>query len=362
MVQPNFVSRTPHEVCVNAAALLACTVDGSVRVLASEHIRTLVYINTIKHFAGMGELIHTSRILSNLKANLSYLSQGNESSIVELHQGILEEARLFGDACDIGGGRWISAPLNFFETPNSNFLLTIGTTPSALFQELLNISPIPVGMGRLVPKSIAQQATKHGIVSSFDRWIGEYGPLKSWTEAIIASIFKSRSEIDAPPHEALEVYDPTVAHARGVRGRWAQLDEVDGSVIGPRLVRPRIGYAKIWDRPYYLAQFDMCCGTLKLKQLAKIPRPLVYRLCFGFDLLLGTRRTGEYIGRDTSIVLELRFGLPEPHNRVTSLAEKIEKLGSQHTAFTFALEAWPFVQAAMADIGVVLRAKKREIK
>lgn len=341
------------------ATALQCSLGDAplYRALAADHLRSALYASaSIATELTTTPSVHTTRLLTSARKTLdlvqarSTLEVRQTGEAADLAQQTLDSLSSFGDVLDTGGGFWIGAPLRLVGSGEAHIVL--GAAPNAVIKSVLGTPPICAGISRLAEHRAPASGEVARLVLSVDEWLGVSQPLQIWATGVMRQherIMQSGNDI---PASQLEIYAPDVIASRRQRGRWLPAEAVSERLVGARLCRPRVSYAREWARPYYLAYLTFNAGELVVSRSAPVEYALTRRLRFGLDALLGANQTIFARSAGEAVELEIPLGLPEPEARVTALGWSH---ASNPNRTVFHKRVLPLITEVMArlDIAVV---------
>lgn len=288
---------------------LGCTLDTEdlSRALAAEHIRAHVYGNSCADEIGSYQPIHTTRLFTNLRRNLTpHVPE-------QLFMSVLRDLQEIGDVVHLGKGYWVAGPLQAIDIGNDHCVLIVGGVPTALLgDKRLSITCSSAARFAPTTKSLFEQAI------TVDRWQGYTESLGDWTATILRTWDRQMAEMGDLHANDLEVYAPDFFLNQGRIGRWVSATDVQSPLNGLRLCRPRTGFLE-HDRPSFLVRMGWNGSELTLKKAARVEKSQSLRLRFGLDQLLNSPRTATCTTTQHICTLSLRFPLPEPEARVLRL-------------------------------------------
>jgi len=134
--------------------------------------------------------------------------------------------------------------------------------------------------------------------------------------------------------------------------RWVPARQIAQRLKEPRICRPLASRARNWSRPHYLGVFAFENCVTRLRRSVLLDFNLSARLCFGFDQLLGMLRAVSItIARDTCI-LDMRFRLPAPENKIKALGWSATEPTNSNHQLTFHVLSLPILKATLNRLAI----------
>lgn len=366
MALPVFL-RTSSELSAAIADQLLCAKvpDALRRALAAEHIRCAVYMASTGFGEGASaEPIHTTRILSNVRNALDGLwgaGAAHDSRGARLDdwcRAVLDQLEELGDVQSVGGGYWIATPMRLIELPGAETYLVLGTAPQHVVQSALGAVPSCSGIARFIPRASLKPSYER-LMQTFDDWLGITEKLPQWTEIVIAEHAKRFSPPEDVSAEQVEVYAPDVAQKQRRGDAWIPAVQISQPFPKPRMCRPLASYAQRGRWPHYLGMFSFKSRSLTLRQTALLDPKIPGRLRFGFDHLLGVPRTVAVTSAQETCLLDMRFRLPSPQNRILPLSWNETGQAQVWHLNTFHRATLPAVMACLNQLCITPKVLQR---
>ncbi len=336
--------------------------------LVAEHLRATTYFASA-HTSSTDALPlpHTTRLMTNLRRNLNGLwplqaaenstnATGNSSNP---YRSVLDDLEAIGDLVDTGGGYWISAPLRFIEGGDPETLLVFGGAPCEVVRAATGALVSCAAATRFVRRIDLKGQAAFRLIQSLDAWLGFSDPLPLWTKRTIAAHLERLSASEEIVADQLEVYAPDFYSDRKKHGRWMPATEIDRSIDGPRLCRPRAAHARVYARPYYLGIFSFHQGRLALLRSAPVEFETSRRLRFGIDDALKKPRSATITLSGDTCIVDLPYPLPQPEARVLSLGWRTSPAGATNDAFAIPRAALPVLDRALRRLLIVPIVSRR---
>jgi hypothetical protein len=332
------------------------------RALVAEHLRATTYFASA-HTSSTGALPlpHTTRLMTNLRRNLDGLwplqaaenpntATGNSSNS---YRTVLDDLEAIGDLVHTGGGYWISAPLRFVEGSDPETLLVFGGAPCEVVRAATGAMVSCAAATRFVRRIDLKDHAAFRLIQSLDAWLGFSDPLSLWTKRTIAAHLERLSASEEMAADQLEVYAPDFYRDRKKHGRWMPATEIDRSIDGPRLCRPRAAHARVYARPHYLGIFSFCQGRLALLRSAPVEFETSRRLQFGVDDALREPRSATITLSGDTCIVDFPYRLPQPEVRVLSLGWRTSPPGATNDVFAIPRAALPALDRALRRLLIV---------
>lgn len=322
--------------------------------LAAEHMRALIYGATAGHRgAGAVPSIHTARLLASARraVELVWPQYAHRPPTPDICAVALEQMEAIGDAASIGSGQWLAAPLRIVAPKDGSHYLLVGAVPAHAVHRTLGVPPTCAGTSRFVTATVLEAQGSEDLAVSVDDWFGHQQPLAAWTAQVLSHHEGRMDTAEGLSAEHLELYAPDVIQAQHRTGRWIAAGQIGRPLSGLRLCRPQGHYARIWDRPYYLAHFEFKDGALMLRCTAPVSHDLTLRLRFGLDIVLQTPRRVSIACQRETFWMDRPSTLPQPEERVYALGWKHAARDSPDR-LTFHADAMPFVVHALQRLAV----------
>jgi hypothetical protein len=331
------------------------------RALVAEHLRAATYFASA-HTSSTDALPlpHTNRLMANLRRNLDGLwprAAENPTNVTEnssnSYTTVLRDLEAIGDLVGTGGGYWISAPLRFVEGSDPETLLVFGGAPCEVVRAATGAMVSCAAATRFVRRIDLKNHAGFRLIQSLDAWLGFSDPLPLWTKRTIAAHRERLSASEEMAADQLEVYAPDVYRDRKKHGRWMPATEINRSIDGPRLCRPRAAHAPVYSRPHYLGVFSFRQGRLVLLRSAPVEFETSQRLQFGVDDELKEPRSATITLSGDTCIVDLPYRLPKPEVRVLSLGWRTSPPGATNDAFAIPRAALPALDRALRRLLIV---------
>jgi hypothetical protein len=351
------VLRTREDLCAAIAGAIRSPAgrDSLRRALSAEHLRTAAYAASLSPDQSR-RTVHTTRLLGSVRGAVAGLwgqRQSQDADSEEWARSALQALAEIGDVESVGGGYWLATPLRLIEFPGADSLLVLGSDPADVVASKLGALPFCSGVARLIAQASLKKSSGYlALVSSIETWLGPTDPLPLWTANILSVYAKRLSAPDEIDADQLEIYAPDIMRKQRRPTPWVPASHISHALVELRICRPLAAHARSWNWPHYLGAFNFAHGALRLRQSVSLDLDTSARLRFGFDQLLGSpRRASIAIQRDCC-VLDMRFGIPAPENKIKSLGwSESERSDSRHLT-TFHLSALPFIQEALNRLAI----------
>jgi hypothetical protein len=332
------------------------------RALVAEHLRAATYFASA-HTSSTDALPlpHTNRLMAHLRRNLDGLwplrAAENPTNVMEnfgnSYTTVLGDLKTIGDLVGIGGGYWISAPLRFVEGSDPETLLVFGGAPCEVVRAATGAMVSCAAATRFVRRIDLKNHAAFRLIQSLDAWMGFSDPLPLWTKRTIAAHLERLSASEEMAADQLEVYAPDFYRDRKKHGRWMPATEINRSIDGPRLCRPRAAHAPVYARPHYLGVFSFRQGRLVLLRSAPVEFETSRRLKFGIDDTLNETRSATITLSGDTCIVDLPYRLPQPEVRVLSLGWRTSPPGATNDAFAIPRAALPALDRALRRLLIV---------
>lgn len=322
--------------------------------LAAEHMRALVYGAAAAH-RGTGAVpsTHTARLLASARraVELVWPQYTHRPPTPDICAVTLEQMEAIGDVADTGSGQWLAAPVRLVALEGGSRCLLVGAAPIPAVHHTLGMPPTCAGTSRFVRASVFEAQGNEELVVSVDGWLGHQQPLAAWTAQVLSHHEDRMDTVEGLSAEHLELYAPDVIQAQRRTGRWIAAGQIGRSLDGPRLCRPQNRYAKIWDRPFYLAHFGFKEDALTLRRAVPVYHDLTLRLRFGLDTMPKTPRRVSIVRQRETFWMDHPLVLPQPEARAYALGWK-QAAQDNPDRLTFHADAMPFVVHALRRLAV----------
>jgi hypothetical protein len=349
--------RTRDELHNAIAGEMCCPAvqDGLRRALTGEYLRTAVYAASVNPDQSR-RVVHTTRLLGSVRSAFAGLwsrEQPQAADSDEAAKLALRDLAEIGDVETVGGGYWLATPLRLIEVSDADSFLVLGSDPTDVVAAKIGAAPFCSGVGRLVLQASLNKAASYGgLVSPIETWWGPTDPLLLWTRNILAAYTKRLSAPDEIDADQLEIYAPDIMRKQRRSSPWVPASHINQALSEPRVCRPLASLARMWDRPQYLGVFGVAQGVLRLRQSALLDFDISVRLRFGFDQLLGMPRTVSLAIRRDSYVLDMRFRLPPPEDKINSLGWSESERNDSRQLTTFHIATLPIIRAALNRLSI----------
>ncbi|TPL55510.1 hypothetical protein FJ942_17595 [Mesorhizobium sp. B2-4-2] len=285
-----------------------------------------------------GQGVFTGRLTDMIEGDLGGLLGSAEAR--PLAKQVLEALEKAGDLWRSPGGYWHSTPARAVSLPGGlSFLL--GVIPHGGF---VAAGAFRYATGRL------NQTVVHG----FDDWLGRTEPIGAW---MAKALKKYRPGLQPAGISAdhLEIYAPDQA-SRQFRSRWINPQELELSGVALRLCRAQAKPTSLYDRPYYLGEFERTGNELSLRRAVAVEHEHARRFRFAYDEALGASRTLEFKHADDMVQVTLARDLPVEEGRVLALGWQHEGVSPPSVyRMVFPVQAVPFVAHALGRLGISLK-------
>ncbi|RWX72286.1 hypothetical protein [Mesorhizobium sp. M2A.F.Ca.ET.039.01.1.1] len=220
-----------------------------------------------------------------------------------LAKQVLEALEKAGDLWRSPGGYWHSTPPRAVSLPDGlSFLL--GVVPHGGF--------IAAGAFRYAGGRAGGM-----VVQGFDDWLGRAEPIGIWMAKALKR-YRPGLQHAGISADHLEIYAPDQA-SRQLRSRWINPQEVELSGVSLRLCRAQSKPTSLYDRPYYLGEFEHRGNGLSLRRAVPVEHEHARRFRFAYDEALGASRTLELKQTDDMVQVVLARDLPIEEGRVLAL-------------------------------------------
>jgi hypothetical protein len=325
------------------------------RATIADHIRGLIYGAWARSKEGDIALpIHTTRILASARRIHSFGWPQRSRSQVETNDlcaDVLDSLSALGDVTHIGRGFWLPAPTTFVELDGDHHLLVTGSLPTALARTKAGTMVGCAAAFRAVARRpVVSNSPTKDLVRTIDNWLGHADPLVPWTRAILQQ-HEARLSIDMDiAADQLEVYVPEIFKEQRKPGRWMRAPQIARPLEGLRLCR--LAGVPSFGTPHFLATFRYESGLLSLARSAHIAAGLSRRLRFGFDAILGARRSASITLHNASFSFDNAIAIPEREERILALGWTDARPASNDASRTsfFHLHALPLVLHALSAL------------
>lgn len=276
--------------------------------------------------------IHSIRLVNAYKKDVQpWMEFGTSYSELDAtllgQAGILEPGDLIlrmsglGDVLDCGHGRWLPGPLRAIEISKTPpFYLLLGGIPTEVIDAEIREMVQCSGVGRFfIGASGAHMfSEKFGDIESVDDWYCSIdGDLETWTHKTVTNLVSNQGNEINQTTERLEIYLPERTVSSTTLTRWYEAEKLGIPPDGHRLAR--ITGQDIWNTPYFLVTLVSGLDGMRIRNSVNIEKPILDRLRYGFDALVGAPLTVERFQSDRYSVLRLWRPLPEPESRLLSL-------------------------------------------
>ncbi|WP_224543692.1 hypothetical protein [Mesorhizobium sp. CA16] len=288
--------------------------------------------------ARSGHGVFTGRLTDMIETNLAGLLGTAETR--PLVKEVLDALAETGDLWRSPGGYWQSTP------PRA---VALSGGPSFLLGALPPGGFVAAGVMRY-----AMTGNSHMAVQSFDDWLGHIEPIGVWMAKAL-KIYRSRLQQSAVPADHLEIYAPDQA-VQQFRSRWIGAREADLADVPLRLCRAQAKPTTLYNRPYYLGEFERTPDGLLLRRAAVVEHGHARRFRFAYDEALGVKRRLDVKRDDDLVQVTLANDLPVEEGRVLALGWRREDATSPSVRrMAFPVLALPFVAHALGRLGVQLK-------
>jgi hypothetical protein len=323
---------------VLASAMVGLSIQGPLEAVRRALIAAHLHAACDADGARDGHGVFTGRLTDMIETNLGGLLGPAEAR--PLANKVLEALEETGDLWRSPGGYWKSTPPRAVAlTGGLSFLL--GALPSGGF--------VAAGVMRY-----ANAGTTQMVVQSFDDWLGRAEPIGIWMGKAL-KIYRPRLQQAAMPADHLEVYVPDQAVQQS-RSRWINAREVELAGVSLRLCRAQAKPTSLYNRPYYLGEFEPTADGLLLRRATTVDHGHARRFRFAYDDALRATRTLN-ARRDNDLVqVTLAKDLPMEEARVLALGWECEGATPRSVrSMAFPVRAMPFVTHALGRLGIILK-------
>jgi hypothetical protein len=335
---------------------------------AAEHMRALLYgASVAPAYAAAPRTVHTTKLLSAARRVTSLLwpqlaprTGAEQPAYPDLCALTLDHLAALGDAVSLPGGQWLASPLRLIVGAENGSLLLVGTAPNNPAEARLKSPLTCAAASRFVGRAPLQINEHQEILQPIDAWLGDEDTLQHWTMDFLARHEGRMEAAHGVSADQLEVYAPDIAQKQRRPSRWLPAVHITIALEGTRLCRPMQHFARIYDRPSFLAQFALAHGGQTVRRSTMIDRSLEHRLCFGMDARLGTQRRVALVAFPTHFVIERPLRLPQSERRVYALGWNDPTSGVHPEKLVFSSHALPFVLHALSRLNVTPVITTRE--
>ncbi len=348
---------TRDEVCAAIAGAISAPAgqDSLRRALSAEHLRTAVYAASANPDQSR-RMVHTTRLLGGVRGAVAGLwsrEQSPNANSDEWARLVLQDLAEVGDVETVGGGYWLATPLRLIEFPEADCLLVLGSDPADVVASKLGARPFCSGVGRLVAQaSLKKPSSFLDLVSPIETWLGPSDRLPIWTGNILSAYTKRLSAPDEIDADQLEVYAPDIMRKQRRPTPWVPASHINQALAELRICRPLPALARSWNWPHYLGAFNFAHGALRLRQSTPVDLDIAARLRFGFDQLLGAPRSVSIAIQRDCCVLDMRFRVPAPENKVKSLGWSVSERSDSRHLTAFHLSVLPLIREILHRLAI----------
>lgn len=330
--------RVPSSPEVLADVIASLSIQGSLesirRALIASHLRAACEGEGTRN----GHGVFTGRLTDMIDGDLGGLLGSADAR--PLTKQVLEALEKAGDLWRSPGGYWHSTP------PRA---VSLSDGPSFLLGVVPNSGTVAAGALRY----LAGRA--NGIIEQrFDDWLGYAEPLGAW---MAKALKKYRPGLRPAGISAdhLEIYAPDQA-LRQSRSRWINPQELELSGVALRLCRVQAKPTSLYDRPYYLGEFEHSGSGLSLRRAVMVKHEHARRFRFAYDEALGASRRLEFKQADDLAQITLAKDLPIEEARVLALGWELGGASPPSVyRMGFPVQAVPFVAHALRRLGIKLK-------
>jgi hypothetical protein len=327
---------SPPEVL--AVVMASLSVQGSSesrrRALIASHLRAACEGEGTRN----GHGVFTGRLTDMIDGDLGGLL--GSADMRSLTKQVLEALEKDGDLWRSPGGYWHSTP------PRA---VSLSNGPSFLLGVVPNSGSVAAGALRY----LAGRANGI-IVQRFDDWLGHAESLEVWMPKALKN-YRPGLQPAGISADHLEIYAPDQA-LRQSRSRWINPEEFELSGVSLRLCRAQAKPTSLYDRPYYLGEFEPSDSGLSLRRAVTVEHEHARRFRFAYDEALGASRTLDFKQADDLAQITLAKDLPIEEARVLALGWEIGGVSSTSVyRMGFPVQAVPFVAHALRRLGIKLK-------
>lgn len=356
--------RSTENIETNLSRSWHCATDPSALVGATiaEHLRAMIYGASVpQRTTNATRTIHTTRLMARVRrivelawpryAQKATMPEG-QAATPDICSVILQKLGTLGDAVDTGQGQWIGAPLRIVAPADCDISLVVGAAPNPVVRQITGADVICAGAAQFIGSAVLRTLESRDITQSVDAWLGETQPLAEWTNRILSAHEARMDMLQGLSAEQLEVYAPDVLRSQRRSGRWIAVGQINRPLDGIRLCQPQNRFARSYDKPHYLAHFELRDGTLSLGRCTEIKRELTLRLRFGLDTLLNTPRELLIANEGETFWINRPLKLPESEERIYALGWKDLSDAEPDEKLVFHRDALPIVTHALRRLSI----------
>ncbi|MGX9147281.1 hypothetical protein [Mesorhizobium sp. 128a] len=285
-----------------------------------------------------GHGVFTGRLTDMIEGNLGGLLGLGEAR--PLVKEVLEALERAGDLWRSPGGYWHSTPPRAVSLSDGRSFL-LGVVPNGGF--------IAAGAFRY-----ASGRANEMVVQGFDDWLGRAEPIGVW---MAKALKKYRPALQQAGISAdhLEIYAPDQA-SRQFRSRWISPQEVELNGATLRLCRAQAKPTSLYDRPYYLGEFERTASGVSLRRATTIDHEHARRFRFAFDEAFGASRTVELKQANDTVQVTLARDLPVEEERVLALGWELGGASIPSVyRMGFPVQAVPFLAHSLGRLGIKVK-------
>ena len=371
---------SPSDTLSRLASILKCTEEAeAIRdAVIAEYIRACVYAP----YHWLDELvpprsIHTNTILSAVRRRVPFLwkdadhappcsrASGNDEGR-DRTADVLSRLAEIGDIVELGAGFWAPGPVRIVRAIRNgqSAVLVTGGAPFEVLQFELATCLSCVGCGRFLRPDRARLRrlqVEHELQSVQD-WVGSPSEnLSAWTRRIFRSLAENMSPMADIEASECEIYAPDDLPGKPRQRNWVSLKELSVVPRGLRLCRPPSGQSATYDRPTYVATLRDDNERAVFHRLALVPEDIRIRLMFGFDQMMGLKRTvilevGHRVCRAS-----IPFKLPDPESRILAFGWPAGRASSgRGNVIGFPSALVPFLVQVMNSLNIDSAIRRSE--
>lgn len=326
-----------------------------VGAMASEILRAMIFGTALAQKNASGaRTIHTTRLMASARRAIDLVwpgSSGDSVGSVDVCGAMLDSLALLGDVANTGQGQRLATPLRIVVPHEGPSCLVVGSAPVPVVRKMIGNEPRCAGPTRFLGQRVLDKSGNRDIAQSVDAWLGHVAPLEPWTAQILA-VHKARMDLmQDTSADQLEIYAPDLLQKERRPGRWIAAGDVHRPIEGIRLCQPQMRYARSYDTPHYLVEFDFKNGTLVQRRSVQIRRDLTLRLRFGLDVVLGTPRDFSIADDGETFRIDRPLQLPEPEQRIYALGWNDRRAGIADR-LVFHKDAMPILRHALNRLSI----------